>query len=167
MLLLALPYTGAGLQGFKLIILHLEWWKSGIAGEILPGWDIIASYAYTDAEITKDARPQFVGNSLNNVPNHAFSLWTTYKIQTGSLQGLGVGLGFYYVGDREGDFTDPFEVPDYLRTDAAIFYQRNKFRVALNIANLFDIEYFESSTGRLGVYYGAPLTVRGTISWQF
>ena len=27
------------------------------------------------------------------------SLWTTYEIQKGGLQGLGFGLGLFYVGD--------------------------------------------------------------------
>lgn len=47
-----------------------------IAGEILPGWKAIASYAYTNAEVTKDnATP--VGNRLANVPENQASLWTT------------------------------------------------------------------------------------------
>lgn len=38
-----------------------------VAGEILPGWKAIASYAHTDAEVTEDnATP--VGNRLTNVP---------------------------------------------------------------------------------------------------
>lgn len=93
-------------------------------GEILPGWNIIAGYAYTDAEITADNRIP-VGNSLVNVPKNSINLWTTYEIQSGSLRGLGVGLGLFYTGERQGDLANTFEVPSYVRTDAAIFYKRN------------------------------------------
>lgn len=137
-----------------------------IAGELLPGWNVIASYAYTDATVTADNRFA-IGNRLVNIPQHSASLWTTYSIQKGSLQGLGVGLGLYYVGDRSGDLDNTFELPNYLRTDAAIFYRRDKFRAALNFQNLLNVEYFESSQSRLRVYYGAPLTIKGSISVEF
>jgi iron complex outermembrane recepter protein len=137
-----------------------------IQGEILPGWNILAGYAYTNAEITEDnTLPE--GNRLANVPENAFNLWTTYEIQSGDLQGLGFGLGLFFVGEREGDLDNTFQFPSYLRTDAAIFYRRNQFRVGLNIRNLFDIDYFETSFGRLRVFPGEPFTVQGTISWQF
>jgi iron complex outermembrane receptor protein len=36
------------------------------------------------------------------------------------------------------------------------------------VNNLFDIEYFEAAQyGRAGIFPGAPLTVVGTISWDF
>ncbi|MHC5771704.1 MAG: TonB-dependent siderophore receptor [Nostoc sp.] len=138
-----------------------------IGGEILPGLSIIGGYAYTDASVTKDTDSEIVDNILNNVPKHAFSLWTTYKITQGDLQGLGFGLGLYYVGDRQGDLANTFELPSYLRTDAAVFYERNNFRVALNIRNLFDIDYYASSQSNLRVFPGEPLTLQGTVSWEF
>ncbi|AFZ30913.1 TonB-dependent siderophore receptor [Gloeocapsa sp. PCC 7428] len=137
-----------------------------IGGEILPGWNIIAGYAYTDAQITQDNIFP-VGNRLNNVPENSFNLWTTYQIQQGELQGLGLGLGLFYVGDRPGDLFNTFTVPSYLRTDAAIFYQRNQFRAALNFTNLFNVDYFESADSDFQVIVGRPFTVRGTISWEF
>ncbi|PSB49281.1 TonB-dependent siderophore receptor [Cyanosarcina cf. burmensis CCALA 770] len=136
-----------------------------IAGEILPGWNIIASYASTDAQITEDNTLP-VGNRLDNVPENAFNLWTSYEIQQGTLQGLGFGLGLFYVGERQGDLDNSFQVPSYLRTDAAIFYNRDRFRAALNFRNLFDIDYFEGSLGS-NVFPGAPFTVLGTVSWEF
>lgn len=107
-----------------------------ISGEILPGWNIIAGYAYTDAEITEDETYE-EGNLLRNVPEHAFNLWTTYRIQAGDLQGLGFGLGFFFVGERQGNLDNSYELPSYFRTDAAIFYEGDRFRAALNFRNLF------------------------------
>ena len=115
-----------------------------ISGEILPGWNIIAGYAYTDARIAKDNSPN-QGNRVNNVPYNSFNLWTTYEIQSGSLQGLGFGLGLFYNGERQGDLANSFELPSYIRADAAIFYKWGEFQATLNFRNLFDIDYFESS----------------------
>ncbi len=137
-----------------------------ISGEILPGWNIIAGYAYTDAKVTKDNDIP-VGNRLFSAPEHSFNLWTTYRIQNGNLQGLGFGLGFYYVGDRPADLANTFEVPSYFRTDAAIFYEREQFRTALNFRNLFNVDYYQATGSGTLVAPGEPFAVQGTISWRF
>jgi iron complex outermembrane recepter protein len=136
-------------------------------GEILPGWNFIAGYAYTDARITEDESDLLEGNQLPNTPKHAFNIWTTYEIQKGNLKGLGFGLGLSYVGDRPGALENNYELPGYFRTDAAFFYKRDQLRVGLNFKNLFDIEYFENGSSATRVNYGQPLTVQGTVSWNF
>ncbi len=135
-------------------------------GEILPGWKVAASYTYTDARISAD-NTLTVGNRINNVPENALSLFSTYELQSGDMRGLGFGLGLFHVGDRQGDLANSFRAPGYTRTDATIFYKRDDFRVGLNIENLFNIGYFEAVEGPLRVFPGAPLTVRGTVAWSF
>ncbi|WP_292869908.1 TonB-dependent siderophore receptor [Nostoc sp. LPT] len=138
-----------------------------ITGEILPGWKAIASYAHTNAEVTEDNLIS-VGNRLEDVPKNQASLWTTYELQNGDFKGLGLGLGLFYVGARAVDLDNSFEIPDYLRTDAAIYYRRDALKAAINIRNLFDTEYFVDSNGtRARVKTGAPFTIIGSISWEF
>ena len=127
-------------------------------GEILPSWNIIASYAYTDAEITED-NEFAVGNKLRNIPENSASLWTTYTISQGSLSGLGFGAGLFYVGERQGDFDNSFQLDDYLRTDAALYYRQEKLNLALNFRNLFDIDYIETAFNDLRVFPADPFTV--------
>jgi iron complex outermembrane recepter protein len=155
-------------QGFKIQVgeQNSQGIELSLTGEILPGWNIYAGYAYTDARITEDTTFT-VGNRLPNSANHSFNLWTAYEIQQGELQGLGAGIGLFFVGDRAGDLDNSYDVPSYVRTDAAIFYNQDKFRVALNFKNLFDVDYFESALNSNRVYYGQPFTVQGTVSWQF
>lgn len=98
------------------------------------------------------------------MPEHAASLWTTYEIQKGNLQGLGFGVGVFFVGERQEDTGNSFQVPSYTRTDASIFYKRDNWRFALNIKNLFDINYIESATRNTRITPGIPFTVLGTVS---
>lgn len=127
----------------------------------------LASYAYTDAETTEDNVIP-VGNRVFNVPENQASLWTTYELQKGKLKGLGFGLGLFYVGERQGDSDNSFTVPDYLRTDAAIFYRRNDFNTAINIRNLFNIDYISNAdNGRIFLQSGEPFTIIGSVSWDF
>jgi len=138
-----------------------------IAGEILPGWNIFAGYAYNDSRITESNNPAEVGKRFQRTTPHTASLWTTYELQSGSLEGLGFGLGLFYVGERAGDNVNTFELPSYLTTDLALFYKRDRLRIALNFKNLFDVTYFDGAFSRNRVSYGEPFTVQGTISWTF
>jgi iron complex outermembrane receptor protein len=139
-----------------------------VTGQISPGWNIIAAYAYTDAEVTRDNTIP-VGNQLFNTPKHTASLWTTYEIQTGELQGLGFGIGFNYVGERQGDLENSYQVGSYLLTNAAISYRRNNWRFAINIKNLFDVDYIRATnnTRSYGVEPGEPFTLIGSVSVRF
>jgi iron complex outermembrane recepter protein len=138
-----------------------------VAGEILPGWNVIAAYAYTDAEITED-NDFPVGNKLENVPENSASLWTSYEIQQGNFKGLGLGAGVFFVDDRQGDLDNSFTLPSYVRTDAALFYRRDNWQANLNFQNLFDVDYIKSSeTYREYLKPGDPFTVIGSVSLKF
>ncbi|WP_414530497.1 TonB-dependent siderophore receptor [Nodularia chucula] len=139
-----------------------------ISGEISPGWNMIAAYAYTDAFVSQDNRIP-VGNRFVFTPRHSFSLWNTYQIQQGTLEGLGFGLGLYYVGEREADLVNSFAVPSYLRTDASIFYRRDNWRAQINFQNVFNTEYFVGTNEfrEGGVMPGAPFSVVGSVSITF
>ncbi|MEM9245104.1 MAG: TonB-dependent siderophore receptor, partial [Cyanobacteria bacterium P01_F01_bin.153] len=136
-----------------------------IIGEILPGWNIVANYAYLDTELTDDDDPN-LGNRLFNAPEHIANLWTTYEFQSGALEGLMLGLGFNYVSERFGDLANSFEVDDYFLTNAAITYEKDNWRAAVNFRNLFDIDYIESTTNnrRSEIYPGEGFTVIGSFS---
>ncbi|WP_317616805.1 TonB-dependent siderophore receptor [Nostoc sp. PA-18-2419] len=137
-----------------------------IVGQLTPGWNVIATYGYTDARVTRD-NDLPVGNRLQNVAENTASLWTTYELQQGNFKGLGFGLGLYYVGDRPGEIDKSLILPSYFRTDAALFYKQDNWRVGLNFKNLFDINYYLETQGRDVVYPGAPFTVIGSVSFTF
>ncbi|MEH2277411.1 MAG: TonB-dependent siderophore receptor [Nostoc sp.] len=135
-----------------------------VSGQILPGWNVIASLFHNDAFVSKDNTLP-VGDSLVNAPGVGGSLWTTYEIQDGNWKGLGFGGGIFYTGDREATLPNTFKIPSYVRADATIFYKRDNWRVGLNFKNLFDTTYYDSQGYILRP--GAPLTVLGTFSVQF
>ena len=137
-----------------------------VQGEILPGWNVIGSYGFIDAEI--EASEDFPdGATPRNVPENTASLFTTYEIQSGALEGLGFGFGLFFVDRRFGDDSNTFELDSYWRTDASIFYRRDRLQVGLNFRNLFDVDYFESAVDRRGANPGEPFTVLGSISYTF
>lgn len=138
-----------------------------LAGEIMPGWKVIASGAYIDAEITKDNTFE-EGNKLANVPTWSGSLWSTYEIQKGNLRGLGFGGGLFAASRREGDLANSFQADGYVRADATVFYRYNEnVKASLNVHNLFDASYIEAASSRTEIYPGAPRTVLGRLTISF
>jgi iron complex outermembrane receptor protein len=136
-----------------------------VVGEISPGWKIIATYAYTDASVSKDNNSDLLNDQLVGVPYHSASLWTTYEFQQGNVQGLGLGLGLVYAGKREASLPNQIKIPSFLRTDASVFYKKNNWRAALNFKNLLDTKYYESQGSF--VVPAAPFTVMGNITFEF
>ncbi|MDZ7963254.1 MAG: TonB-dependent siderophore receptor [Aulosira sp. DedQUE10] len=136
-----------------------------VAGEILPGWKVIASGFLNDAYVSKDNDPTVQGKHLENAPYHGASLWTSYEFQKGNLQGLQFGAGLFFTGDRVANQSEQFILPSYVRTDALISYKRDNWQVGLNFKNIFDVKYYESN-GYL-TFPQAPFTVQGTISVTF
>ena len=136
-------------------------------GEILPGWNITTNYTYLDAFVSKD-NTDIEGNRLD-VPENQLSLWTTYEIQRGDLAGLGAGLGFFYVDEQPANLSNTFTLPNYFRTDAALFYNRDNWQAQLNFENLFDIDYFPSANFGLRetVNVGKPFSVSASFSIEF
>lgn len=152
-----------------------------ISGQILPGWDIIANYAYIDTRVTKDLL--FAeGSRAPNSALHQGSLWTTYFFQEGVVKGFGAGIGMYAQGKRNGIFQcqdpancqAPFEIAGYVRMDAALYYRKqevfNKTNLlaAINFTNLLDHRYFSGAQNfREIVYTGAPFTAVGSLRFEF
>jgi iron complex outermembrane recepter protein len=138
-----------------------------LSGKIMPGWDIITSYAFIDAEVTEDTDPEFVGSKLVNIPENSASLWTTYRIQSGSLKGLGFGGGFNFVGERKGELPNSYTADSYFVTNAALFYDRDNWKIQLNFDNLFDTDFVESVSVPNENDLGEPFTVRASFSTTF
>lgn len=152
-----------------------------VAGRILPGWEIIANYAYVDARVTKDLL-FLEGSRVSNSGLHQGRVWTTYFFQEGIAQGFGAGIGMFAQSSRNGVFQcqdpancqTPFELAGYVRMDGALYYRkqeifdRTNLLAALNFTNILDHRYFTGTQNfREIIYTGAPFTVIGSVKLEF
>jgi iron complex outermembrane receptor protein len=124
-------------------------------------FQMIFGYAHINAKVlSADADKQFqIGRQLPNVAPNAANLWTRYDWENG----LGVGLGVTYTGDREGVLPTTasdlktLDLPAYTVADGAIYWERNRFSFTLKIGNIFDKKYYASSGGgSLGKFQISP-----------
>ncbi|QSA96011.1 TonB-dependent siderophore receptor [Methylococcus sp. EFPC2] len=156
-----------------------------LRGQLTDYWNLIASYAYTDTEVTKDSAPldTVIGSSgsgntghrFSNVPRNAGSIWTTYDFSALGAQGLSAGAGVYLAGDRAGNIDNSFEMPGYARLDAMLKYQHkigpSKLTLQFNVENLLDKEYLAASNGFASFIHqtmpGTPRTYLGSVKLEF
>ncbi|MFC4442085.1 TonB-dependent siderophore receptor [Caulobacter henricii] len=130
---------------------------------------ITAVYAYTDAKVTRDTRPGLTGSSLSNVPKHSgavYASWASNRTQPGSI---GIGGGLSFVGERAGDDVNSgFKLPRYATARVNLGVQVTpSVRAALDVENLFDTAYLESSYSNVWITPGAPRTVTGRLKVVF
>ena len=142
-----------------------------VSGRIAERWDMIGTYAYTDTEILDD--PENEGNRLTQAPRHTASLYLSHHLQIpADLGDWHAGAGARYIGERAGDNANSYYMSSYTVADAFLRWDvpmaGYKTRLQLNVDNLFDKQYYPSSTGsQLQVNVGEPRTARLSASVTF
>jgi iron complex outermembrane receptor protein len=130
-----------------------------LGGRLSDTWEIIAAYAFTDAQVTKD--PNLKGKRLQNVPRQSASLYLSHDLGQWLGDGrLRVGGGPRYVSERPGDPANTFDLPAYTVMDAFVRYDlrvaSHPLQLQLNVNNLFDTRYYPSSVNSNMVSVGDP-----------
>jgi iron complex outermembrane receptor protein len=119
-------------------------------------------YAYTDAKVIRDTRPVLVGSGLMNIPKHSGALYGYWQSKGDAPGSIGVGGGLTYVGARPGDdIASGFRLPDYVTARANLSWQAAEgVRLHLDVENLFDTYYLDSSYSDVWITPGAARSVR-------
>lgn len=128
-----------------------------------------AVYAYTNTKITRDTRPGLVGSRLSNVPLHSGAVYANWRSNGEAPGSLSLGGGLVYVGKRPGDDVNSgFRLPDYVTVRANVAYQlTDRVSLHLDVENLFDAYYLESSYSDVWITPGAPRTITGRLRVAF
>jgi len=141
-----------------------------IAGQITDHVSLIGSYTFDSVKIVADTTGN-VGNQFPGTPYNSASLWAKYDTAPGTPVGWTFGLGAYYVGQRQGDNANTYQLPAYDRWDGMVGYRTNvggfQLTAQLNIQNIFDRAYFTGTNGGTNAYYGPPRSVLGLLKVEF
>lgn len=143
-----------------------------VSGQITDRTKLIATYALTDAVITRDNSGN-QGNRIPNVPTHAGSLWVRFDAIPAKFE---TGAGVYLAGQRQGDIANSFQLPGYVRVDAFLAYHwklnDSRLTAQLNVNNIFDKTYYYGgepsfSFPRVNIIPADPATVLGSLRLEF
>jgi iron complex outermembrane receptor protein len=114
-------------------------------GKLTDTLSLIASYAYTDTEITKDGKGN-EGNRLPYAPRSQYSLWLSYHPNGSTLDGLTLGGGVFGAGQRYGDAANSYGDDSYAKVDLFAAYRfklnQTKMTAQLNVNNVFNEKFY-------------------------
>ncbi|MGO4289757.1 TonB-dependent receptor domain-containing protein [Chitinophaga sp. RAB17] len=131
------------------------------------GFNIVAGYAYNDSK-WKNAAALYAGRRPTSTgPLNAANLWLSYTLATTAAKGLGIGFGGNYAGDNmviNNAINGVFTLPAYTVLNAAVYYNQPKYRIAINVNNLANREYW---TGFTTADPQMLRQVTGTLAYKF
>ena len=136
-----------------------------VSGRLRRNLKLSASYAYTDARVTRGDNTVRTGSRVPNVPRHSANV----LLVAGDAR-VSAGAGLAYVGERCGDVaaSSGFTLPGYTTARLMAAYAPDKrWRIALDVDNLFDRRYYASSYSRLWVAPGSTRTATATLSYRY
>ncbi|MCS0616978.1 TonB-dependent siderophore receptor [Massilia kyonggiensis] len=136
-----------------------------VSGRLRRDLKLSAAYAYTDARVTRGDSTIRTGSRVPNVPRHSANV----LLVAGDAR-MSAGAGLAYVGERFGDVaaSSDFRLPGYTTARLMAAYAPDKrWRIALDVDNLFDRRYYASSYSRLWVMPGSTRTATATLSYRY
>ncbi len=126
---------------------------------------LIASYSYTESEV--NAGPGQRLTHLTLTPKNKVSAFADYTIQTGTLAGLGFGLGYRYNSSTFGDAANQWTDPAYGLFDAVLHYDIKRWRLSVAASNLFNKRYISQCSSESDCFYGLRRNLVATVTRRF
>ncbi len=127
--------------------------ETDLVWEPTHSFSLLANYAYTQAEVTKDTTIP-VGDGLPRVPRHSGRLAARYRILDGVAKGLGFGAGITALSSRELTLPNTVSAPGYALLDAQASYDFDHYTIAVSAVNLAGRKVFDTYE-----YLGSPVVI--------
>ncbi len=138
--------------------------------EITDSLSLVSAYSYIDSEIGESVTSGEVGKMPARVPKHQASLWMTYDVDQGPLEGLTLGGGLRYIGSSWGNNTNTFKVDPVTLFDAMVSYDFGAkqpdwkgLSLQLNVKNIGDERYVASCASAYACFYGEGRSIVATL----
>ena len=127
----------------------------GLNGNLSSRWSIYAGYSHLNAEIRSTTADAPAGAKVGLVPKNQVSLWSRYEL----TEHWGIGGGWVSQSRVYTSFDNKVVLPGYMRFDGMAYYKQGKYRVSLNVHNLFGVRYYATANGDNQIMPGAPRSI--------
>jgi len=144
----------------------------GLAGEVLPNWNVSLAYAYLNAKVVKSSTTavgsvsgttqSLQGKVPINVPANSGVVWTSYHL-TPEWE---IGGGVFFSTQRYTDTVNEVTLPGYARLDAIVAYHQPHFDIQVNAFNLTDATYYESGQ-TYSALPGVPISAQVSLNLKY
>jgi len=116
---------------------------------LLEGLSILAGYSHNRTKVLEGNKDDFYNEPGRapggQGPQDLANLWGTYQFRHGALKNFGMGAGGNYAGVYkviDNSATGVFILPSYVLFNGGLFYNARKIRVAFNVNNITDKQYY-------------------------
>lgn len=137
-------------------------WEIDLAAQPTDNLTLMVSYQWIDARTQN-------GLGRNNVPQDGtYKALGKYSFRKGAAKGLELGLSYEYVNDtRPGDSANNFFLPGFELFGAFASYQKNNWRLQLNVENLTDEWYIAGTAAQQFMRSGPPTNYKLSVRYVF
>jgi iron complex outermembrane receptor protein len=125
-----------------------------LVGRLTRALSVNASYNYTDADA-----------ELSGTPRHRAAIWGVQRFQLAGQHGFSAGAGVRYNAAYK-DHVAPV-TPSFTLFDAMLAWETTQWRLALNVSNLADKEYFGTCESWGICTYGGRRTAVVSATYRF
>lgn len=125
--------------------------ETELSGRVLKNLEVILGYSFIDAKY-KEHTSYVYNSSPLNTPKHTANAWANYEFLDNSLEGLSLGVGAYYLGQRP--------VNDW--SSGAITHEG----IVPNVKP-FDLAAYTTVNFQVGYKFNENWTVRGYVNNVF
>lgn len=125
--------------------------------------DLLASYTYLDATVTRSNDAQELGKRPFQTARSTAKLRLGYALPGEALRGWSLGLGLRRVGSTVADTYNRYWNEGYTLADAALHYAKGPMRFSLNVANLGN----KITTANRAQFYGQGRSVMATVGYRW
>jgi len=135
-----------------------------LRGTIVRGLNVIANYAYTDSRVIEAGPGASMaeiadGDVVPGFAKHTANAWLSYKIQDGSLRGLGFSAGFTSLIDRatywQASPDSEHDMDNYFKLDGGLFWEQDNLRISANVFNVLNAYLYSGSYA--SNYFAVPV----------
>ena len=139
----------------------IEGFEAQVNGQLTDDWGLAVGYSYLDGELVDEFGS--TGRRLRELPEHMFSVWSTYQM----TPRLGFGLGLTHQDDSFINQSNTAILPSYTRIDAAVYFDVSEsLSMQLNIDNVADELFFPNAHSTHQVTVGESINARLSMQWR-
>lgn len=135
-----------------------------VNGRITNKWQMIAGYAFQNAEITSKTDSAAKGAKVSLVPKNRFTLWNKYDL----TEKFSAGLGVVSQSSQFAAADNTVRIKGFTRFDGALYYSINKSnRLQLNVENIFDRNYIQTAYNNNNIMPGSTRAYKLSLITNF
>ncbi|KQT80840.1 TonB-dependent siderophore receptor [Methylobacterium sp. Leaf466] len=140
--------------------------EASFTANLVEGLNVVAAVTSYDLK-TVEGTTLDLGKVPVGIPQTFASLWGDYTIPFGEWKGFGFGGGVRYVGESFADVANTLRVSEYVLFDAAVHYERDGWRAALNIQNAGDRRFVSSCSTATACFYGEQRRITASLGYRW